>query len=453
MKPKNIQNFCENEFISFAGYDVYRKIANIMDGLKISSRKILYTCIENNKKNELKKVETLANKVAEYTDYKHGATSLIGVTVGLAQRFTGSNNIPLLKVDGNFGTRIIPEASAGRYISTCCENYVNILFNSKDKEILNKQYNEGKLIEPKFYVPILPMILINGAVGLSIGYAQNILPRNKKEIIEYIKCKISGKKYKNKILPYYNGFKGDIEEISPNTFLIKGKIELNKGIGIITEIPINISYKKYIQILDNLINENIITNYKDKCDISTDNILFEVKFNPTVYQEILNNNFDVYEKLKLKTIEIENYTCLDIDNKIHTYNTIYELLDDYINIRLKYYDLRKNYWLQKYNEKLKFLCSKILFIENIIDNKIIINKQTNDKIIEQLEKNQYIIKYENSYDYLINMPISSLTIEKINEFKNEIIKINKMYKELQNSDLETLWKNDINNFLKECDDH
>ena len=295
MEEKTIKQFCDNEYISFASYDVYRKIANVVDGLKVSARNVLYTCIEDNKQDKLKKVEALSNRAAEFTDYHHGSNSLVGVIVGLAQRYVGSNNIPLLKADGQFGIRLIPEAAAPRYIFTCKESYVNELFSDEDVPVLEQQYSDDQKIEPKFYVPILPMILVNGSVGLAVGFAQNILPRNPSDLIKYINRKLIGQNCNNELLPYWKGFKGKVYKVENNVFEICGNYELQKGKIIITELPIGMEYKRYISILDDLVDEQFITSYKDCCDTNKDNILFELKLSPTKYQELTQNkDIDLY---------------------------------------------------------------------------------------------------------------------------------------------------------------
>ena len=444
MEEKTIKQFCDNEYISFASYDVYRKIANVVDGLKVSARKVLYTCIEDNKQDKLKKVEALSNRAAEFTDYHHGSNSLVGVIVGLAQRYVGSNNIPLLKADGQFGIRLIPEAAAPRYIFTCKESYVNELFSDEDVPVLEQQYSDDQKIEPKFYVPILPMILVNGSVGLAVGFAQNILPRNPSDLIKYINRKLIGQNCNNELLPYWKGFKGKVYKVENNVFEICGNYELQKGKIIITELPIGMEYKRYISILDDLVDEQFITSYKDCCDTNKDNILFELKLSPTKYQELTQNkDIDLYKILKLKIRETENYTCIDENGKIKVFNSVYEILDYYINVRLNFYIKRKNYVLNKLNNDLKLLCSKYIFIKNVIEETINIKNKSKDIIIKQIENFDKIIKLDNSYEYLLKLPLYSLTKEKLIELKEKIKQIKDNIDLLKQQTENNLWQYDL----------
>ena len=121
-----LSEFFKHEYCDYASYDNYRKIGSCIDGLKPSSRKCIYSIIKRNITNP-KKVSQLKSDAASDTQYLHGDTALEGVIVGLAQDFTGSNNIPLLQREGSFGTRLIPAAAAGRYIFTCKEKYLDLI--------------------------------------------------------------------------------------------------------------------------------------------------------------------------------------------------------------------------------------------------------------------------------------------------------------------------------------
>ena len=178
MSKIKITDFFQNDYVDQASYDNLRKVASLVDGQKNAARKILYTILEKNIKDEIK-VSQLGSKVAEFAEYLHG--SMDGVTINLAQNFPGTNNIPLLAREGNFGTRFSQSASAPRYIFTHGTKEFFELFKKEDNQVLIKQYFEGQQIEPMFYVPNLPILLINGSEGVSSGFAQKILPRNPKK--------------------------------------------------------------------------------------------------------------------------------------------------------------------------------------------------------------------------------------------------------------------------------
>lgn len=425
-----ISEFFNNDYVNQASYDNLRKIASLVDGQKNASRKVLYTILEKNIKEKIK-VSQLGSKVAEFAEYLHG--NLDGVIVNLGQDFPGTNNIPLLQKKGNFGTRFNQEASASRYIYTYGTSQFFELFKKDDTPILHQQYFEGQQIEPMFYVPTLPILLINGSEGVSSGFAQKILPRNPIDIRKYIIAKLSNKESNIKFVPYYEGFKGIIEQGENNSqWLIKGIIE-RKGINkvLISEVPIGYDLKSYLDILDDLEDRKIIQGYVDKSD--DDNFKFEV----TVPSKSLKDwdDEELLNKLKLTKKISENYTVIDENNKIKVFNSAKEILDKYIEVKMNFLNLRKDHLIHHLTEDIRYDYSKYLFIKMIIENDLIIAKRKKSDIIIDLEKVENILPKDNNYDYLLNMNILSLTEERTAKLENDI--------KLKKSELDMLIKKSI----------
>ena len=433
-----ISTFFNTDYVDSASYDNLRKIASLVDGQKNAARKILYTILEKNIKDKVK-VSQLGSKISEFSEYLHG--NLDGVIVNLSQDYTGTNNIPLLQKNGNFGTRFTPDSSAARYIYAYGKPEFFELFNKSDTPILRHQYFEGNQIEPMFYVPALPILLINGSEGVSSGFAQKILPRNPAEIKRYIKNKLQGKVSRAKLIPHYNGFKGVIEQgETPQQWNIKGvvnKTGINKVE--ITEIPIGYDLKGYIKVLDTLEDKKIIQGYSDQ---SEDDIF---KFIVQIPSKQLNewDNDTLLNKLKLVKRVSENYTVMNEDNKIQIFINVTEILDKYISIKLEYVEKRKKNSIQVITEEIEYDISKYLFIKLIQDDKLIINKRKKSDIVKDLDTHEDICKKDNSYDYLLQMNIMSLTKERMEKLSADIKTKKENLDQLINSSIETLWMTEI----------
>lgn len=444
----NITDYFNIDVCNYASYDNYRKIGSVIDGLKPSSRKCIYTIIKNNI-NSPKKVSTLKSDTAAQTQYLHGDQSLEGVLVSLAQDFIGSNNIPLLKREGAFGTRLIPAAAAGRYIFTCKEDYLDKIFKKDDDPILIEQKFEGDVIEPKFYVPILPMLIINGSIGLTTGFSQKILQHNPKDVIAYIEAKLQKKKNLPKLKPWFKNFIGDVEESKDKgegSWIIKGKVNKISGNEIeITELPINYTLESYTEVLDKLEDEKQIKEYKDLSDDGK--FKFRVKLSRTD-QGISANDTDILEKLKLVYLVTENFTSFDENNKVIEYKNIYELLDHYYDVRLEYYDKRKTWLINDYTRRIVESVSRYVFINGVISGDIVIAKKDDEQIIKQLEKVDKIIKINDSYDYLLMMPMRSMTKTNLDKLKEQIKKLKEELDELKKISIEDMWQKDLNEFKK-----
>jgi DNA topoisomerase-2 len=306
---------------------------------------------------------------------------------------------------------------------------------------LKHQFFEGQQIEPMFYVPSLPILLVNGSEGVSSGFAQKILPRNPEDIKKYIKDKIQGKNSKVTLIPFYNGFKGTIEQGENSTqWLIKGVMKVT-GINKveISEVPIGYDLKSYIDVLDKLEDDKVIQGYRDKSE--NDNFSFEVtvpsKFLKEWPQEELMN------KLKLIKKVSENYTCIDENNKIVVYESIQEIIDHYIEVKLKSLESRKEHLKAKLEDEIRYDYSKYLFIKMIVENSLVVAKRKKDEIIKDLDKVQDILTKDDSYDYLLNMNILSLTEERMTKLESDIKTKKADLDALIKKSIQQLWTEEI----------
>ena len=445
--PIQITDFFNTDYCNFGSYDNYRKLASIVDGLKPSARKCVYIILKD-KITDLFKVQNLCARVSEKTNYIHGATSLYGVIVGLAQNFVGTNNVPLLQRKGNFGNRLIPEASADRYIFTCAEKYLTDILKEEDNDVLIEQVFEGDVIEPKFYVPVIPLILVNGSIGLTTGFTQKILPRNPKELIEWIKCKLDKIKFKGKLLPYYNGFLGTIKETSKGVYDIYGAYEKISANRIkITDIPCGPGIsgyrdlKSYLAVLDRLVETKKIKDYYDYSESNQYHI--EVVFFRNEKNGLDIDKDDLYKELRLVKTVNESYSSMNEENKVVEYKSVEDILNNYFKVRYSFYEKRKENMINKLTNKILMEVSKYTFIKGVIDGDIVLQNKSEEQIIKKISTVKNIIKVNDSYDYLLNMPLSSITKEKYNKLKEQIKELNNQLNTLKKETIEEMWKKDL----------
>lgn len=446
----SISKFFMEDLPSYAAYDGTRKIAQVWDGLKISMRKIIFT-LQNKYPKDFVKTETLANVCAAYTNYLHGAANLGGVCDTMAQSFVGANNYPLITGNsGGFGTRIRPVPSANRYTRVSLSEISKHLFLDADNKILEQQFFEGDYIEPKYFMPVFPVLFLNGSTGMSTAYAHNIFPRDPNEVISYIKKKISGtEKPRLELAPWFRGFNGTVRKNEETGFYeCVGVIERNNTTSYtIKEIPIGMDYTKYIELLDKLCDDKVIVDYDDKCDTKKDNILFEIKTTREFTRkhediESLNKVFKLVKSLP------ENFTCIDENARAKVFDSIQAILDDFIAARLEFYQKRKEWLLESLKEKLTQLASKYYFVHGIVNDTIVVNKRKKDNIVSQLEKIDKIRKVNDSYDYLLAMNISSLTAEKLEELKKLIEVGKEEYRRIRDTSVEDMWLADLKELQK-----
>ena len=279
--------FINRELIHFSKYDCDRSIPNLMDGLKISLRKILYASFKKNLTSEIK-VAQFSGYVSEHSGYHHGEASLNAAIVGMGQNFVGSNNINLLVPSGQFGTRLQggKDSASERYIFTYLTAITRKLFPVSDDAILQYLNDDGLSVEPVYYAPIIPMILVNGAKGIGTGFSTDITPHEPMLIINYLRAKLNGQSFNEEFIPYYEGFEGTVTKIGVSKYLLKGTYESLGGDKIrVTELPVGYwtdDFKSHLESLLDTTDSNgkkVVPKIKDYDDMSKDtNVDFTIQF-------------------------------------------------------------------------------------------------------------------------------------------------------------------------------
>lgn len=424
-----ISKLFNEEYVNTASYSTIRALGSYIDGFKNSTRKVVYTVIDKNIQKSTR-VDAISNQIMEHTKYLHG--SIEGVVVGLARNYTGSP-FPLLKDKGYFGKRLNTSPSASRYIETFSHENLTKLFKKEDNVNLISQSFDGKNIEPRFFVPELPVMLLRGSEGTATGFAQKILPRDIKEIVRYINNK------KCDLKPSWEGFQGNVSVgEKPNQWIVEGVYEkVNTTTVVVTELPITYSLEQYNKTLNKLQEQNKIQSFKDLSNPKTDLFKFEVKFR----RDVLSKVNDLIDYLKLRTTITENFTCIDENNKIIIFENVNELLDAYINIKKIYNEKRKESSLKSMSEDLLVLKNKIKFITDINDEVLDIRNKSKKELSPLLCE---FDKVDNNYDYLLNMSLYSLTNEKVKELEKKLNTMQKEYDKLFNQDTTKEWLKNIN---------
>ena len=438
----SISDFIHKELKHFSNDDNIRSIPHLLDGLKPSQRKILYTLLSSSI-NELK-VSQLAGLVSQKSAYHHGENSLVSTIISMAQDFVGSNNLNLLLPIGQFGSRILggKDSASARYIFTKLNSLSKLIYNNDDNFQLDFLNDDGFLIEPEHYIPIVPMILVNGAEGIGSGYSTSIPKFKLEDIKNSLLNKLKNDKFIN-LDPGYKGFKGSIKKIDKTTYQSIGVYKLENEKIFITELPIGYWTEDYKSFLDNLSDsENWFRSYKNNC--TEKDILFEIKTNNFSFIERLHNENKLNTLLKLtKNINLTNMHCFASDGNLKKYNSINDILNEFYEFRLDAYQKRKNNLIKVLKEKIEIDTSKSKFIESIINNKLKLHKLEDNKISLELDKMKLYKK--DGYDYLLNIPMKGMTKNKINELQNKINEFKKELNKLNKLSNKDLWINDLNN--------
>ena len=471
-KSITYEEFVDKEMKHFSKYDCDRSIPNMIDGWKISTRKILFACFKRNLVNEIK-VAQLAGYVSEHSGYHHGEQSLIGGIIGMSQEFVGSNNISALKPKGQFGTRLLggKDHASERYIYVELNQITKYIIREEDMPILSYNNDDGQMVEPEYYLPIIPHVLLNGGKGIGTGFSYEGQAFNIDDIITYTKNKISGvSNDKNiELHPYFENFNGKVIKNymgNKKKYLVKGTYKIISADTIkITELPIGTWTTDYNAFLESLMNDKAKNGkakkplIKKKIDLCTDvDVDFTLKFYPGVLPDLLSKQVDEHtnkleKELRLVTKKsLTNMNLFTYKHRLKKYDSVYDIIDDYYKIRLLGYIKRKNYQIKNLEYETKKLTNKARFILEQCEDIIDLRKKKKNEVIELLKSRNYdVIDEDNEYKYLRTMRIEQVEEENMQKLLKE--KDNKM-KELEilkKTSEKTIWKKELKELSKQVE--
>lgn len=445
-----IKQFINQELIHFSNYDNIRSIPSIIDGFKPSQRKVIYACIKKNLINEMK-VAQLSGSVAEITAYHHGEQSLVGTIINLAQNFIGSNNINLLEPIGQFGTRLMggKDHSSARYIFTKISSVLSKLIKGEDNDILDPQDDDGFPIEPKNYLPVVPICLVNGCEGIGTGFSTNIPSYNLNDLVLWFKNKLEGNK-NTALIPYYNGFKGRIIKYDDTTWVSEGILEIQDKQVIISELPVKLWTSDYKEFLELLVEEkdSAFKNYQNLSSDTEIKFILKIEADKIEYVNKLYNTIDsygmrdLYKLLHLyKTIKTSNLTLYNTKWHLESYKNVNAILEDFYDYRLEFYEKRRLKLIDNLEIDKEYYQGQVKFIELVMDNNKIF-KLEEEKVNEYLKDNK-IKKYKDSYNYVTDLTFKQLNKTNLDKLNEKIKEINNKIKELNNSTKKDLWLHDL----------
>jgi DNA topoisomerase II len=441
-----ITDFLNNEMILFSIDDCKRSIPSMIDGLKESQRKIIFSAFKRklNYNDKSIKVAQFSGYVAEHSGYHHGEQNLIDTTIKMAQTFVGSNNCPLFFNEGQFGSRTMNgnDAASGRYLFTKLNIPTRYMFRVEDDDFLKDRTEEGEIVEKDFYVPIVPTILINGcSAGIGSGFSSSIPSYKMEDIINQINRWLDKQDFED-IVPWYRGFKGVIK-VDGKKIVTEGLYEkIKENTYRVTELPIgksNISIDKYETFLKELQKEKKIISFSSNC---TENI---VDFTLTVTEEFEVNlkNLNLVDNLYTS-----NMVMFNPENKIKKYDTVKDILEEFCNVRYSLYEVRKEGIIKDMEEELKYLKNKINFITEIVNNTISLKERDDESLNIELTTKKYDMK-EGSFDYLLNIQVRSMTSKRIKELKDKETDLKHQLDRYRIKTIKDIWKEELNELVIE----
>ena len=419
----SIKEYLNTEVKDYAKYVLYnRAIPNIIDGLKPSQRKLLYTATKI-AKNKKVKTAALSGACINMANYHHGNASLDSAATTMAMDW--KNQIPLFDGKGNFGSRLVNEPAASRYTAVQLSESFNKYF--KDNEILFNQ-TDPEDPEPLFYLPLIPWVLVNGVTGIATGFATKIFPRNVNQIIDSCIKHLESKPTKD-LIPTFPNFRGDVKAQN-GKYIVSGTIERQTQTKLsITELPLGIERDKYLEHLEKLKNDKSIVRYTEEC--SDNGFLFHIVL-PNSSKDLTES--ELFDLFKLQDSYTENITVIDESGSLKVFDKVQDLIKHFVNVRLGFYKTRYERLIRLAQDEMKWLLVKSKFIKEMMNEDL--NELTR-KELKSITEN-----YEFS-DRLFNLKIYNFNKDEINNINNKMVDIENDIKKWQTIDYTQTYINEL----------
>lgn len=470
--------FVDEELIHFSNADNIRSLPHIMDGLKPSQRKILFGCFKRGLRSEVK-VAQLAGYVSEHAAYHHGEASLCGTIVGMAQNFVGANNVNLLMPSGQFGSRLMggKDSASPRYIFTYLEPITDKIFRKEDAGILQHLEEEGMTIEPDTYLPTMPLILLNGCVGIGTGFSTDIPPYNPADIVRVLRERLSGRLSNLTMVmlkPWWSGFKGEVTQADTNTYVTKGiaKFDDEKNTITVTELPVGVWTKDYKVFLDEVASvapikdgEKVLKSmehaYTDDGkpvlkgfdDLYTDEeVKFILYFDEDTYEDMKAHPADFEKRFRLSSSwKTSNMVAFNAQMKIEKFGTVGQILEAFYQPRLAAYENRRANEIKRMESDAVRADATARFLRGVLEGSLELRRAADEEIVAAMKAHSLpalsgSADSVDGYEYLLRLRMDRVKAKAIHEAEEAVKMALSTVEELKGTTARQLWLNDLEDF-------
>jgi DNA topoisomerase-2 len=472
--------FIHDELIHFSNADNIRSLASIMDGLKPSQRKILFGCLKRGLRAEVR-VAQLAGYVSEHAAYHHGEASLTGAITSMAQQFVGANNINLLAPIGQFGSRLQggKDAASARYIHTHLETIVDTILRKEDASILKHIDDDGLIVEPENYFPVVPLLVINGCIGIGTGFSTDIPPHNPEEVVGLLRDRLEGRRETLERLamrPWWIGFKGPIHLVSDGVWITKGLYTFDdaKKSVTITELPVGTWTHDYKAFLDELcvagtvvkaggsVGKNdasktddgkpVLRNFEDLYNHIE--VKFILELDPDYYDDIRANPVEFEKRFQLtSTWRTTNMVAFDMDSKIVKYGCVGDILEAFYGPRLAAYEARRAAEIERQRREAEEADAKARFLQAVLDGTIDMRRASDEDIVALMIAHELpalsadkVTTNVDAYDYLLRLRMDRVKAAAVEEHQKAVVAAQAALASLETTTAQAMWLFDLGEF-------
>lgn len=451
-------DFVNKEYVIMAVHSNMRGIPHVMDGLKPSQRKILFACLKRKLHSEIK-VAQLAGYTSEHAAYHHGEASLNSTIIGMAQTFVGSNNIHLLEPNGQFGTRLMggKDAASPRYVFTQLSKLAELVFHPDDAPLYTYLEDDGLSVEPVHYMPVLPLLLVNGACGIGTGWSTTMPSYNPKDVIRNLREMLAGRAPAN-MLPWYRDFEGTVSTVTPSRISIRGVYTWKSAtVLFVSELPVGTWTNAYKEKMERSVEGygafkkgDIVSMDSNHTDTT---ISFTFKLSQNCATKMRASEVELVKAFRLETtMDLNNMHAFDTDGRMKKYDSTTDILNEFFPKRLALYGKRKEYQIGELTRDLSRLTNKVRFLEMVVAGDFSFRGRRKPELIADLDARGFV-KEAGAFDYLLNQPLWNLTTEKLEALRQQRSACQLTSDALRAKTPQQLWSTDLSAIERQLQTH
>ena len=475
--------FVHDELIHFSNADNLRSLPSVMDGLKPSQRKILFGCLKRGLRSEVR-VAQLAGYVSEHAAYHHGEASLTAAITAMAQQFVGANNVNLLVPVGQFGSRLQggKDAASPRYIHTHLETIVDAIFRKEDAGILKHVDDDGLLVEPETYYPVVPLLVINGCIGIGTGFSTDIPPHNPEEVVGLLRDRLQERRptLENIAMrPWWLGFKGPVQLVGDGVWITKGLYSWDdaKHTVTVTELPVGTWTNDYKAFLDDMCvagatagaklggseggkkdnsktedGKPVLKNFEDL--YTHIEVKFRLELDPDYYDDAKANPVEFEKRFKLtSTWRTSNMVAFDTASKITRYGCVGDMLESFYVARRMAYEARRTAEIARLRAEAVEADAKARFLAAVLAGTIDLRRAEDEDIVAAMIAHELpALSGERatadvaSYEYLLRLRMDRVKAAAVAEQEKAVAVARAAVAELEATTAEAMWLKDLDVF-------
>jgi DNA topoisomerase-2 len=407
-----VDAFVTSELLpQYALASVVRAIPSVVDGFKEALRKCFHGARILKIPSGGISVANAAGEIASKTKYHHRATALEDTLIGMAADYAGTPNVNLFLPLGQFGTRFKHAAASAAYpLIALNAPLEGLLYPTADAPVLVHAVDEGHPVEPKTYVPVVAMALVQGARGIATGWSTDVPQFHPLDVVEATRALLDERPLPA-LTPWYRGFTGPVVPDGEGQFTVSGVVEWHGDDLHVVEVP---PFREVEAYKDDWIKAGLTEREIQVGERGTDEVVHFVLVGCTA------SRTETLRQLGLvKRVGFHNMHLLDARGVLTKYAAPEEVLRAHAPVRMRTYERRLAHQVDACARDLAVTEAKMTFVTHVLDGTFVMRTFPNAHDAGEGCRALGLPEHptDGGYHYLLSMSQVSLVADNVERFR------------------------------------